>query len=260
MTLVFIMWTANGGYSGFANVLECAKRRANCPIWVISDQGAPGGVHHVPISEFPVGDRVRDQYSKHTAPVLGMSVARWFVLRDFIKEHNPAFPIFCADWDVMIFRDLADAYAPFADCDYTVSMVGDADSAAYGVNRLEPLDAFCDMIDTMNDENDPRAEMIDDMLAWQLNRETGPWNVGNLFEIRNDAVFDHNIHTGDGRFQMAGPTKKVVFRKGTPYFATLDGAPILANTIHCWGKYKTRTGKLLRKTEPRQLLRPSTWL
>ena len=260
MTLVFIVWAGDSPYAGFPDVVECAQRRADCPIWVISDRPAPGRVNYAAMSEFPAGDEIRKKYSGHTAPWLAMSLARWFVLRDFIRKYKPSFPIFCADWDVMIFRDLEEAYSPFADCDYTVSMLGDIDSAAYGVNRLEPLEAFCDLVEKMADDNDPRAEMLDDMFAWQLNRGTGNWKVGNLFETHGASVFDHNIHCGDGRFVMAGPAKKVTFREGTPYFTGLDGAPTLANTIHCWGTYKTRTSELLRKTRPRRLLEPSTWL
>jgi hypothetical protein len=245
VTLVFIVRTALDPYAGFADVIECAKLRANCPIWVISDQPDPGGVNYVPISEFPVGDRMREKFSEHMNAWSGLTLARWYVLREFIKRYDPPFPIICMDWDVMIFRDLAEAYAPFAEDDYTVSVLGDLDSAAYGINRLEPLEAFCDMVERISEEDDPRRDQLNDMLAWQQFRHTDSWTVGNLFEIRDGSVFDHNIHCGADRFVMDGEAKRVVFLDGMPHFVSLDGSLVVANTIHCWGTYKTRTRELL---------------
>jgi hypothetical protein len=245
VTLVFIVRTTLDPYPGFTDVIESAKRRANCPIWVISDQPDPGGVNYVPISEFPVGDEMRARFARQMNPWSCLTLARWYVLRDFIRKYDPPFPIICMDWDVMIFRDLGAAYAPFEECDYTVSVLDGLDSAAYGINRMEPLEAFCDMVEGISDDNRPEAQQLNDMLAWRLFRGTAAWKVGDLFEIRDGSVFDHNIHCGADRFRMEGEAKQVVFLGGTPYFVALDGSLVVANTIHCWGTYKTRTRELM---------------
>jgi len=36
----------------------------------------------------------------------------------------------------------------------------------------------------------------------------------------------------------------VLFEKGQPYFVTNDSKIIAANSLHCWGSYKTRTAEV----------------
>ena len=239
MTLVFIHW---GHYAGFQDALACAIARAGCPIWVISDRPAPGRVKHLPLSTFPTASRMRCEIAVHTGAWASFSLARWFVLRELITLHPEiTFPIFCADWDVLIFRDLATAYKPFESFDYTVSMEGPMESAAYGINRPEPLHAFCRLVECLCAEG---AKDLNDMEAWSRNRRAHNWNVGNLFEIHDGSVFDHSMHCGADRFMMDGPTKKVLLESGQPYFVLKDSKIIAANTMHCWGSFKTRTAEV----------------
>jgi hypothetical protein len=243
MTLCFIYW---GNYDGFKDTLACAKARAACPIWVISDGPAPAGVNHLKLSTFPVADSIRNLITPNAGEWAAYSLSRWFVLRDFAANHPHLFPIFCADWDVLIFRDLAKAYAPFLQYDYTVSVHEGMESAAYGINRMEPLDAFCKLVEKLNVENDPRAKSLNDMEAWSLNRREHGWNVGDLFQVQNGTVFDHSMHCGEKDYEFEGPAKRLKWDNGFPYFTLKSGEKIAANTIHAWGGYKTKTGFVRR--------------
>lgn len=237
MTLVFITW---GSYEGFQAVLSCAKARAGCRIIVISNNKVEG-VEHIPLSDFPIGQVMLGKLKPHVGEWAAYSLARWFVLRELLTPHPDMVPVFCADWDVMIFRDLAKAYTPFLDCDYTVSIDQDMSSAAYGVNNFAALDALCNLI--ADNQSDPT---LNDMEAWARLTRTGKWKVGNLFEIHDESVFDHNIVCGADRFMMLDGCKEVTWLDGIPYFQLFDLTLIRATTIHCWGPWKSKPAELLR--------------
>lgn len=243
MTLIFAFW---GHYDGFQDVLACAKARAGCQIWVISDGAAPAGVNHIPISEFHDANRVRELITPNSGRWASFSLARWFILRDFIALHPSPdlFPVFFADWDVMLFRDLNIAYAPFLKFDYTVSIHDGMESAAYGVNHLHPLNVFCAQVEKWNVDNSPLAKGLNDMEAWSLNNRINNWNVGDLFKITNGSVFDHSMHCGEKEYEFVGPAKDVVFVNGFPHFILKSGELVKAVTLHCWGSYKTRTAEM----------------
>ncbi len=238
MTLCFIFW---GKYDGYKSVLACARARAGCPIIVISDGKPPEGVRHIPLSDFPTSERLRRYMIPHIGRWCSFSLARWHVLREFARKEPDIFPVFCADWDVMIFRNLPDAYAPFKTFDYTNSQYTGMGSAPYGINNPAALEALCDLI-----EANATDTALNDMEAASRLERTGNWKVGNLFEIVNGSVFDHSAHCGGDRFQMAGEAKMVMYNNGLPYFSLHDGTLIMANTIHLWGSYKTRADEVAR--------------
>ncbi len=245
MTLIYIAW---GKFDGFRDVLKCSEKHAGCPIYIVQEallQECPEMAAVIPMSNFPVGLKITRELENFTTHWFALSVARWFVLLDFIHTYRPKFPVFCSDWDVMIFRSLSEACAPFMEHDYCVSIQNGNPSAAYVVNRVEPLEYFCKTIRKMLDENDPGLINLQDMFAWKLISNSGKFNIGDLSQIKNDSIFDHNIHCGAKQFEMDGPAKKVVWEKGRPFFVQTDGKVVRANTIHCWGTYKTRTAEVL---------------
>ena len=241
MTLIYIFW---GEYAGFEDVLACAKARAGCPIVVISDGPAPKGVTHFSIHDFQEAEHIRKIMAQHVSEWDSKCIARWFVLREFLKNRPEAYPVFCSDWDILIFQDLEKAHAPFLKFDYAVSIDEGAISATYAISAPGPLDVFCEMIGAMFTMSDPRATGLNDMGAWKHVTDTRKFSVGNLNLIVNDSIFDHNMHCGEKEFVFTGPAKRVVFTDGFPYFQKLDGALVKANTFHCWGTYKTRTKEM----------------
>lgn len=223
MNLVYIFWNH---YDGFEFVLACAKARANCSIGVFRDREV----------------EMQKQLAQHVGEWCSYSLARWFFLRDLTRRNPHLFPVFCSDWDVLVFQDLAKAYEPFMDYDYTVSIEGGMSSAAYGVNNFKALDALCNLI-----EANIGDKTLNDMEAWARLTRTGNWKVGNLFEIKNDSVFDHNIVCGGDTYEMVDGCKQVVWKDGSPYFKKHDRSLVKAVTIHAWGPWKSKPAELLRK-------------
>lgn len=256
MNLFFIAW---GTYAGFPSAIRCASARANCPIYVVTDTpGAwlPPQVHHVDLKKFhsvnelltrllPGGWHDQSRIARAT------SLARWFVLRDCITNIGMSFPVFCSDWDIMIFDDLDKACEPFSDYDFarTVNHPNiDDTNAAYLVCRKEPLDAFCEIVATSTrTADDPEYH---DMAIWREVAKQDKWLYGDLTDVVKGSTFDLGIHCSLGKYRMNGKSKLVTFRNGHPYF-TIDatGEQVKAHNIHCWGEYKGREPLLLKEAK-----------
>jgi hypothetical protein len=164
-----------------------------------------------------------------------------------MKNLRLSFPVFCVDWDVMVFQDLQKAYIPFKEYDISVSFEGKMSSAAYCVNHISPLSSYCALIEQQAQEGGDQAERLNDMEAWARTYRHFDLNIGDLHQIKNGTVFDHSMHCGQDRFEFDGQTKKLEFHDHNPYFVLKDGKTrILANTIHCWGSYKSKPNELVK--------------
>ena len=240
MDLVYIF---SGNYAGFKDSLLSSHRRTGCEVKVYEQA-----------ETFPLWQRVTAQTLPHCdAPWQTTCIARWFLLRDFIKSGAVKLPVFCSDWDILFFTPLEAACEPFKDCDCAYSVERDSghpsSSSAYLINQIEPLEAFFDNVSARWVK--PKGEgFINDMTVWSEVAGTGRFKFGDMFEVRKGSVFDHNIACGRDRFLMDGNNKKVIWQDyggvTQPCFIGLDGVPVVAHTIHCWGSYKTRTGELLK--------------
>lgn len=244
MIVCFISW---GQYDGFKDAVKCAEALAGWPVHVVSEFLIPCQNQHR-IQDYPAHHLMKS-LQQRTGDNRWTYIVRWLVLRDFINAHpDLGWPVFCADWDVLIMRDLNQSYAPFLQDDYTVSIHDEPpfpQSAAYCINQLGPLNSFCELVERLLKETP--LPVVDDMALWARMQHENPfWKVGDLNVIRNGSVFDHNMHTGKARFHMDGPAKKIEWVGKKPAFRTSDGL-VRANTIHAWGSYKTRTGEMLRK-------------
>lgn len=263
MTIIFIAW---GNYSGFQDAVVSAERLSGCRVIVASE---------FPVkceSFYPVQSFCGDHQSAQNLRSInggwtGLSLARWLVLGEIVHSlHDITWPVFCPDWDVLFCGNLEAAYAPFTGCDYAASFAHGVWSAAYAINHVAVIDGFCEFISRLGRESPDRVRTLNDMAAWdsyQYQRAFPPLVRGDLFEIHNGSVFDHNMHCGWDRFVMAPQTDKILspetrhltfsdpkeirWISNRPYFVLLDGTLIRANTIHCWGSYKKRTSELLRR-------------
>jgi hypothetical protein len=250
MNLIYIFW---GNYGGFLDVLACAQARAKCPIFVVSDGPPPPpghDTHHLPISRFPRVNRMRSLFESRNDPDqavwLAKTMTRWFILQELTRRHPGMFPLFCSDWDILLFSNLNDAYRPFLAGDISVTKDGSMGGPAYGINNAEALDKFCSHIEKLVVDRHPLAHNLNDMVAWGLAPELG-LRVSDLSQVVNGGVFDHNIHCDGGVFEMDGPTKRIVFGQQQPFFVTKAGEQVKAHCIHCWGSYKGRTAELRRQ-------------
>ena len=241
MTLIYIFW---GEFPGFTDVLACAKKRAGCPIIVVSDGAPPPGVKHIPIQNFKYAETFLKLAGKQVGKGMATCIARWFVLRDLLLTTPLNYPIFCSDWDILIFENLEKAHAPFLDFDYAVSTSDGISSAAYAINSRLPLDEFCAKSESLFSNNEPVAQNQNDMAIWRYVSGTGKFKVGNLNQVVDSRLFDHNMHCGESEFVFDGPAKRVQFVEGYPFFQAKDGSLIKAVTFHCWGTYHTRTKEM----------------
>lgn len=244
MTVIFIAW---GQYDGFKDAVKAAETFAGCPVHVVSENPVPCQNQHR-IQDY-AAHSLAQQLRTQTGDNRWTYILRWLLLKEFAEKHPElSLPLFCADWDVLLFRPLSESYAPFMQDDYTVSIHDEfpfPQSAAYCINQLGPLKSFCDLVERLIQQSP--LPVVDDMALWaQMQRENPFWKVGDLNVIRNGSVFDHNMHTGQPRFEMDGPAKKIEWVGNKPAFRGKDGL-VRANSVHCWGSYKTRTAELLRK-------------
>lgn len=245
MTLFFIAW---GNYPGFRHAVRCAVARANCPVIVVSDLPPFGlGERHVKMSNLET-KLCRQVMSANRSNGWGYSVTRWLVLKEAIATLSIPAPVFLADWDMLMFTDLAKACEPFAQNDFAVSIrQGDDSSAAYLVNRFQPLLTLCDQVESMARAASPRLAWLDDMALWRDVYYTHGWSRGDLFTPQNNSVFDHNIVVSDGKYMMDGEVKSVLWKEGNPHFLTPSGDAILAHCLHCWGPWKGREELLCKE-------------
>lgn len=243
MIVVFIAWN---DYSGLVDAVDLAMLRSGCEVAVISEKKIKCS-EWINIHDFKshhllatIENRTNDRM------LLSRSICRWFVLQEYLKSKTlDAFPVLCLDWDVLVFINLVEAYAPFCGFDFTHSVIDGHESAAYGINNRKSLDSFCDMILRMCEPGATSMNDMNDMMAWKLNRIQGNLTAGNLYEEINGSVFDHNVCLFGNRFADAGGAKKIVWKSGIPHFLDRStGRPIKANTIHCWGSFKSRTSEM----------------
>lgn len=254
MNLFFIAW---GTYGGFPATIKCAAARVNCPIFVVTDTPPfklPKSAHWVDLKRFfavnvLLSKLLPNGWYDQAKVARATSLARWFVLNKCMEILELDFPIFCADWDMMMFDNLERACEPFLHYDFarTVNHPNlDDSNAAYLVCKREPLDAFCEIVEKTNRTcDDPEFH---DMAVWREVSKQGRWTYGDLTEIVNGSTFDLGVHCSLGKYRMAGKSKLVTFRDGHPYF-TIDatGELIRAHNIHCWGEYKCREPLLLKQ-------------
>lgn len=254
MNLFFIAW---GTYGGFPATIKCAASRVNCPIYVVTDTPPcklPNSVHYIDLKKFHAVNRLLDHllpggWHGQAKIARATSLARWKVLSEAMFLYDLSYPVFCSDWDMMMFDDLGKACDPFAHYDFarTVNHPNlDDSNAAYLVCRKEPLDAFCDLVGNSDRTcDDPEFH---DMSMWREVAKQGRWTYGDLTDIVNGSTFDLGIHCSLGKYRMNGNSKLVTFRDGHPYF-TIDatGDQIRAHNIHCWGEYKNREPLLLKQ-------------
>ena len=238
MTTFFVHW---GYYEGLSHSVALAESVNGCKSCVISDP--------------PIGVAAEELFAaikRHKKDINFnlnfFSIARWFTVLSIARTFSSKrWPIFIADWDMLIFARLQESLAPFLDFDIgrTVNHpnAGDA-SAAYYIRSVDVLEAFCSELQWLANNDSPLLIGIQDMSAWSLVAHKRNLKVADLTEIQNGSTFDHNIHAGDGIYVMDGRAKQITWRDGVPFFKLLSGEPVRANVVHCWGSYKNREWEL----------------
>lgn len=228
LSLVFPFW--GGDNNWWPDIHKLAQAFADCPIYVIKDP--------------PMDAKLRGLMErKAITPFHAYGMARWFAILELLKSGKLRLPIAIFDWDVAVFQSLPRTMEPFADCDLAVSemFLPIRHVSTCGLlNRIEPLEEYARLVRAGHKRND--------MEPWGLIARNPKFRTGNLFDVVNGGVFDHNIHVADGRFDAEPDgAKVVVWVENKPHFRMEGGRLVRANTIHCWGSYKNRTAELVAK-------------
>lgn len=245
MTLLFISPIPEHVYSGYENVKLAARRNSGCKI-VVLDNGAGSGPRDKEFCEASSKRLKRERLDIQ-------AIRRHYIALDYIESHKLRPPFVIPDWDFLIFQNLNEALEPYRSNDYCnfVYPMGRTMPASVHFN-VEPLVAFCDNTLRLTRElPDMDYAVVEDMYLWKVIGKTGRFKVGNLLEEHNGAVFDGGMHQVEPEFTIYGYTadsdgyKQLYRYDRKPAFKKLDGEFVLANWIHCWGKYKPMTGELL---------------
>lgn len=255
MNAVLPVW---GDYSGLEPSLNCAIANAGCPVHLVAE--APhGNCHFHPISEFPFPQRVLERLMDALSPsgrrLHACSIARWFVVRQMITTKLINLPIYVFDWDVLIFGDLSKAHIPFAQYDFAVSMESKKPlspiTAPSYVNRVEPLNSFCSLVESLLNCNAPRlkSDRVNDMVFWAEMALTFGWHYGDTSDVYNNSTFDHHLMAQTDRYLLGDIGKRIEWVGGTPHFVHKDGRLIKANTLHCWGPFKNTESWLVKRSK-----------
>lgn len=248
-----VIIASTGFMPSLSDCIRSFSARSNCPVHIIADRSVVGHVS-ASFADYDLGPASKQLVEWGHFPTL-----RWLATNAYVKARHINGPLFCPDWDLMCFSDLNIACEPFLKFD--VCQTRDMGpgrlnegnwAAASFVGNVEVLDAFCDyatkVVTTKPWGTNHCA--YNDMAVWSYFVGESKVIRGDMSEIKNGSVFDHNVcvpdlyevENDDGGF----PTKRIFWKNGRPHFSRSgDSQLIQAHTIHCWGSYKQRTHELL---------------
>lgn len=239
-----IFYSYNGRYSGFKDSVLSARTMGGCPVHVMTDQkDYIRGAIVEDQNQLPVPDDVRNIFQYQINGLL-----RWLAISRFVKKNSILGTIVVFDWDFLLFSNLTEALEPFSAFPLCNSKEVDSSwNAAWVIRDQALLHDFIPFTFESIRKRQCGDECVqyNDMAMWNLFIYTHQIPHGNLSDIKNNSVFDHNLHCGHGKYECDGMAKKITWKDKRPYFTLLDGTMIKAHTIHCWGPSKGKTSELI---------------
>jgi len=256
MTLVYAQW----GYPDFfGDVLEIAIERSRSDKLVIISDNEVGnrGQSWINIRSLLNGRYRAGEFLewmlKNTPSNSNYAycLARWMVLAEWLKTRyeDVDWPLCVADWDMVIFEPIGIGLKPGSMLARTLSPTKDFAMWPMFHREACPIWTVAEGLLNRFRMKDPSLLRSHDMAEWSIAIDRNQWSCDNLYAPSLGGVFDHNIHDPRGIFECEDDGyKKIGWEGGIPYF-TIKGSDerVMANTIHCWGKYKSMTGELLKK-------------
>lgn len=240
-----VLFFGDKKFVNYAFTIACADAFSGCEVEYCSD-AAFSGVGKATWRPFAkiIQNAVADYPAlAHIIPVTGHSLCKWSLVRWFAtlemwKQHDSNEPMFCADWDVLIFRDLNITTKPFMDKYWSVSKHEvDAWSSPYLVLHREVVENFCKYVSACHASGrlPIGTNGISDMAAWTAFARDTCYVPGDLNRIVNDSLFDgNNLLNLHGLLVRESDGKRIVWVDKKPYFVMADTERLIAaNTIHC---------------------------
>jgi hypothetical protein len=243
------------------DALECARRFSGCRVVALAEVPEPGWDDAAPYlhSAKRAGDYIKTYCDQNNAikshndyGVLPF-MQRWFVIHEYIKATRLAGPIFNCDWDMLVFQNLDEHFRKLNGPRFDYGHFIDYDNVETGRTAPGPvynhasIAFFCEVMTSLCKYR-PRYQCIHsgDMWWWNAICEMGRYQGFDAGIETDGAVFDSNIHRGEGRYEFQGGAKQILFRNKSPYFIRKhDDCPVKAVGIHCFMSWKKRTGELM---------------
>jgi hypothetical protein len=257
LNICFIWWFYRV-YPGAKDAVESAMLMGDSTVIVLADKAVHCDVWH-DVSMATEANSILESLRQLVPLERASAVARWFAIRELLRRGTLHLPLHFPDWDTLVFQPVAEGFSPFKDCDFSVSRYANSGAAPTFISNPVALDAFCELASDVNSWTEPD---VSDMRYWSRVWDSRRFRIGNTNEVVNGSIWDHNVGTsGTWRnghwipeaFLMENSedelSKKIVWMRDRPYFVLLDGSYVLANSVHCWGKYKTKTAWLLSKSK-----------
>jgi len=175
---------------------------------------------------------------------------RWFLLRDFMKQHGIN-QVMHLDSDVLLYVDVTQERENWKDFDLTV-LHGEYSGNMF-INGLRGLEDFCEMIWKMyaapgaderlsallESRRCPGRFAVSDMALMGMMSRTHPDRVAEMTGIQPDGShWDNNIRMDEG-FEMHDGRKRYWFENGRAYCRHIaSGRDIWFKTLHFQGAAK----------------------
>lgn len=247
-------------YPGMFDAMDCAVRNSGAKVFLISDQYLPCHrmVTQIPISSIGLDLKLYGRYARifkasKSSRLDGLNTAstfRWICLLGAMRSGWIPESIMCIDYDVLLFSSTEEACEPFAGNDIicaksSLGKTAQCPSVLLGCKALE------EVVRNINNDIFKHRRFSCDMGFWNNIYNSGRYECVNaeLEHQDSQSTFDGNIGCDThSQFECDPDGYKSIFWHGRkPYFKRRIGGLVRAHTIHCWGKYKSRTAELNRK-------------
>jgi hypothetical protein len=186
-------------------------------------------------------------------------LVRWIWLLDYMQREHLSEAFHC-DCDMLLFQDMEQERNMWLKkFDYTLNTnptngLPHAASSYVTLPLLEALVKF--MFERQGRE-------MHDMLLWkEFWQEHSEFKCGEMNEIRDGAVYDHNLGDTEYMYEQCPiypandaawpnyPKKLVNWNKGKPYFQVKEsGELVRAKSLHCWAAIKTKMRELVEMSK-----------
>jgi len=223
----------------FEPVLDCACLFSKIPVTVLST---------MPDDLEALRFQIEAVKNNNLRRMQAYSLLRWIVIYRIVKDWGrDCWPIFFADWDMLICDDLRPMLKMTAAADLCVTKDANGHtSAPYAIQHLEFLRSFCDITLSMIQNSVPALAHLSDMELWQQVAQLCGWKVQSINVVGAEA-FDHNLACWDNQFELVPSDldradtpyrKKIVYDHGKPHFVYQNGTLVKATVIHFWNGFK----------------------
>lgn len=168
---------------------------------------------------------------------------RWFILKEFM-ETNGFDTVFYCDSDVMLYCDVAKEYKNYSPEALLIGYWGEKGSGHCSYFSLKQLQSFCDYMVNFYEHFDvykQKGRIINDMLIFaEYVKDRAVFVHDLMITPTGDSVFDLNIASSHGGYEMKRKIKAIQWIRGFPYcYSSEFGKKIRFKSLHFQGERKS---------------------